>query len=74
MPQLVMRGLTKVFRGGTVAVDRVDLSVDDGEFVVQVRPGDHLVLRPDLSALYFFDPVTTAALPAAHPETLPVAG
>jgi len=38
MPQLVMRGLTKVFRGGTVAIDHVDLSVDDGEFVVLVGP------------------------------------
>jgi multiple sugar transport system ATP-binding protein len=38
MPQLVMRGLTKVFRGGTVAIDQVDLSVDDGEFVVLVGP------------------------------------
>ena len=40
---------------------------------VVVRPGDKLVLRPDLSELYFFDPVTTAALPAAHPAATPVA-
>jgi hypothetical protein len=34
MRQLVMRGLTKVYRGGTVAVDDVDLG--DGEFVAHL--------------------------------------
>jgi multiple sugar transport system ATP-binding protein len=40
---------------------------------VAVRPADKLVLRPDLSALYFFDPVTTACVPATHPVAHPVA-
>jgi multiple sugar transport system ATP-binding protein len=38
MACVTMRNLTKVFPGGTVAVDHVDLTVGDGEFVVLVGP------------------------------------
>jgi multiple sugar transport system ATP-binding protein len=35
---LVFHDVTKVFPGGTVAVDRVDLTIADGEFLVFVGP------------------------------------
>jgi ABC-type sugar transport system ATPase subunit len=38
MACVTMRNLTKVFPGGTVAIDHVDLTVGDGEFVVLVGP------------------------------------
>ncbi|GAA4464129.1 ABC transporter ATP-binding protein [Phytohabitans houttuyneae] len=38
MAEVIMTGVTKVFPGGTVAVDHVDLSVADGEFIVLVGP------------------------------------
>jgi ABC-type sugar transport system ATPase subunit len=38
MAELELRELTKVFRGGTTAVDRVSLRVPDGDFVVLVGP------------------------------------
>jgi multiple sugar transport system ATP-binding protein len=38
MAKVVLTGLTKVFAGGTVALDDVDLTVADGEFVVLVGP------------------------------------
>jgi multiple sugar transport system ATP-binding protein len=38
MAKVVLTGLSKVFPGGTVGLDHVDLSVDDGEFVVLVGP------------------------------------
>ena len=38
MAELAFDGVTKVFDGGTVAVDEVDLTVADGEFVVFVGP------------------------------------
>src|SRR5690242_13470305 len=38
MAEVVLRNLSKVFPGGTVAVDQVDLTVADGEFVVLVGP------------------------------------
>jgi len=38
MAEVIMTGVTKVFPGGTVAVDQVDLSVADGEFIVLVGP------------------------------------
>src|SRR6266700_157877 len=37
-PGLDIIGLTKVFPGGTVAVDDVDLHVDHGEYVVLLGP------------------------------------
>jgi multiple sugar transport system ATP-binding protein len=38
MAELGFEGVTKVFDGGTVAVDSVDLTIGDGEFVVFVGP------------------------------------
>jgi multiple sugar transport system ATP-binding protein len=38
MAEVVLQGLTKVFPGGTTALDNVDLTVADGEFVVLVGP------------------------------------
>jgi multiple sugar transport system ATP-binding protein len=38
MAQIELEHLTKVFQGGTVAVDDVDLRVEDGEFMVLVGP------------------------------------
>ena len=38
MAEVVLQGLTKVFPGGTVALDNVDLTIADGEFVVLVGP------------------------------------
>jgi multiple sugar transport system ATP-binding protein len=38
MAQVVMHGITKVFKGGVTAIDHVDLTVGDGEFVVLVGP------------------------------------
>jgi multiple sugar transport system ATP-binding protein len=48
MSQVVLRDLTKVFKGGVVAADHIDLTVNDGEFVVLVGPsgcGKSTVLR-----------------------------
>jgi multiple sugar transport system ATP-binding protein len=48
MAALVFDGVTKVFPGGTVAVDRLELAVADGEFIVFVGPsgsGKTTVLR-----------------------------
>ena len=48
MAQVVLRDLTKVFKGGVVAADHIDLTVNDGEFVVLVGPsgcGKSTVLR-----------------------------
>jgi multiple sugar transport system ATP-binding protein len=48
MATIEYRGLTKVFPGGAVAVDSVDLDIPDGEFVVLVGPsgsGKTTVLR-----------------------------
>ena len=48
MAELVLEGVTKVFPGGTVAVDRVDLEIADGELLVLVGPsgsGKTTVLR-----------------------------
>jgi len=48
MAEVVLSGVTKVFPGGTTAVDRVDLEIADGEFVVLVGPsgsGKTTVLR-----------------------------
>jgi multiple sugar transport system ATP-binding protein len=38
MAEVVLTGVTKVFPGNTVALDGVDLTVADGEFVVLVGP------------------------------------
>ena len=38
MAEVVLHGLTKIFPGGAVALDDVDLTVADGEFVVLVGP------------------------------------
>jgi multiple sugar transport system ATP-binding protein len=38
MAQVVLREVTKVFKGGVVAIDQVDLTVHSGEFVVLVGP------------------------------------
>jgi multiple sugar transport system ATP-binding protein len=38
MAEVVLTGLTKVFAGNTVALDEVNLTVGDGEFVVLVGP------------------------------------
>ena len=38
MAQIELEHLTKVFAGGTVAVDDVNLRVEDGEFMVLVGP------------------------------------
>src|ERR671929_1628573 len=38
MAELGFQGVTKVFDGGTVAVDSVDLTIGDGEFLVFVGP------------------------------------
>jgi multiple sugar transport system ATP-binding protein len=38
MAEVVLTGLSKVFHGGTVALDHVDLTVADGEFMVLVGP------------------------------------
>jgi len=38
MAELVLRDVTKVFKGGVVALDHVNLTVHDGEFVVFVGP------------------------------------
>jgi multiple sugar transport system ATP-binding protein len=48
MARVQLNGITKVFRGGTVAVDDLTLDVADGEFVVLVGPsgcGKSTVLR-----------------------------
>ena len=48
MADLAFREVTKVFTGGTVAVDALDMSIGDGEFVVFVGPsgsGKTTVLR-----------------------------
>ena len=48
MAGIVFRGLRKVFDGGTVAVDMLDLEIADGEFMVLVGPsgsGKSTVLR-----------------------------
>jgi multiple sugar transport system ATP-binding protein len=38
MSRIVLQGVTKVFSGGVVAVDRVDLTIESGEFIVLVGP------------------------------------
>ena len=38
MAELVLRDVTKVFKGGVVALDHVNLTIHDGEFVVFVGP------------------------------------
>ena len=48
MAEIEYRELKKVFEGGAVAVDAIDLRIDDGEFVVLVGPsgsGKTTVLR-----------------------------
>ena len=48
MADVTLREVTKVFPGGAVAVDRVDLEIDDGELLVLVGPsgsGKTTVLR-----------------------------
>ncbi|WP_212993564.1 hypothetical protein [Actinoplanes auranticolor] len=52
--------LTKVFPGGTTAVEDLTLTVADGEFLV-------------LRAAYFFDPHTGEAIAAGAAEPAPVA-
>lgn len=38
MADVVLQGVSRVFPGGTVAVNRVDLSIPDGQFMVLVGP------------------------------------
>jgi len=38
MAEVVINGLSKIFPGGSVALDHVDLTVGDGEFLVLVGP------------------------------------
>ena len=38
MAEIVLDGVTKVYPGGTTAVDGLDLSIEDGEFMVFVGP------------------------------------
>src|SRR4026209_656520 len=38
MAQFAREGVTKIFPGGTVAVDHVDLEIADGELLVLVGP------------------------------------
>src|SRR5262245_6286254 len=48
MAEVTLRGVTKIFPGGTVAVDHVDLEIADGELLVLVGPsgsGKTTVLR-----------------------------
>src|SRR5919201_2963346 len=48
MADVAFRGVTKAFPGGPVAVDRLDLDVEDGELLVVVGPsgsGKTTVLR-----------------------------
>src|SRR5919202_6090912 len=48
MAEVVLSGITKVFPGGTVAVDQVELQIADGELLVLVGPsgsGKTTVLR-----------------------------
>ncbi|MFD0788339.1 ABC transporter ATP-binding protein, partial [Micromonospora azadirachtae] len=48
MSTVALKDVTKVFRDGTVAVDSVNLDVDDGEFMVLLGPsgcGKSTVLR-----------------------------
>ena len=48
MASIALEGVTKQFPGGAVAVDNLDLAVDDGEFLVLVGPsgsGKTTVLR-----------------------------
>jgi multiple sugar transport system ATP-binding protein len=48
MADVVLHEVTKVFKGGVVAIDRLNLAVNDGEFVVLVGPsgcGKSTVLR-----------------------------
>ena len=48
MAEVTLQGVTKIFPGGTVAVDHVDLEIADGELLVLVGPsgsGKTTVLR-----------------------------
>src|SRR5215510_11116793 len=48
MAEVMLEGVTKIFPGGTVAVDHVDLEIADGELLVLVGPsgsGKTTVLR-----------------------------
>ena len=48
MAEVTLEGVTKIFPGGTVAVDHVDLEIADGELLVLVGPsgsGKTTVLR-----------------------------
>ncbi len=38
MAKVVLTGLSKVFTGGAIGLDQVDLTIDDGEFIVLVGP------------------------------------
>src|ERR1700709_1121801 len=38
MSEIVLKGVSKRFADGTVAVDNVDLDIADGEFVILVGP------------------------------------